>query len=647
MSDGKIIYDVDINDEGIESKVQQTNSKVKNSADTGSSAFSEVWTGALRRIGAGLVELGAKAVETGKQVAMDALDQVSSLEQNIGGVQKLFGDSYQAVVDNANKAFKTAGLSTNQYMETVTGFSASLIAGLGGDTQKAVGIADRAIRDMSDNANTFGTDIASIQTTYQGFAKQNYTMLDNLKLGYGGTKEEMQRLIADASQMTVEMDKLGVSVDGNSMSFDNIINAISVMQEHLNIAGTTAKEAGGTIEGSVNSMKAAWQNFLAGTIGPAEFAETAFQAADNVINAFGGILPRLADGFGQMTPKVLEKGGELVGKLVDNIREKAPEFLQRGADFVEKLGAGLVSQIPQFLSNALPMVLKFTENLRTNAGKFVDSGINFIKNLVQGLANSLPTLLQYVPSIIINACGVINDNMPKILKAGLDIILILLKGIIQAVPTLIAEFPKIIQMIFSIIQAIDWMNLGRFVIDGISRGIASMGSSISSFLHNAGNNAWNAFRNIDWGNLGSQIINGIVRGLRNGADAIVSAAKNVAKQALNAAKAFLGIHSPSRVFQDEVGLQMDAGQAKGIIENADMVEDAAAEVAERALDASMDVNYNLPNTDSVSKDIGASFSSRVLNTVNRVIEVPLNLNGREIARATAWDMGEQLAWESR
>lgn len=183
MSDGKIVYDVDINDEGIESKVQQTNSKVKNSADTGSSAFSEVWTGALRRIGAGLVELGAKAVETGKQVAMDALDQVSSLEQNVGGVKKLFGDSYQAVVDNANKAFKTAGMSTNEYMETVTGFSASLIAGLGNDTKKAVGYADRAIRDMSDNANTFGTDIGSIQTAYQGFAKQNYTMLDNLKLG--------------------------------------------------------------------------------------------------------------------------------------------------------------------------------------------------------------------------------------------------------------------------------------------------------------------------------------------------------------------------------------------------------------------------------------------------------------------------------
>lgn len=177
MSDGKIIYDVEVNDDGIEGKVQSTNDKVQAAANTGSSAFGEVWTGALRRIGAGLVELGAQAADTAKQVAMDALDQVSSMEQNVGGVQKLFGDNAQAVVDNANQAFRTAGMSANQYMETVTGFSASLIAGLGGDTEAAVSIADRAITDMSDNANTFGTDISSIQMAYQGFAKQNYTML--------------------------------------------------------------------------------------------------------------------------------------------------------------------------------------------------------------------------------------------------------------------------------------------------------------------------------------------------------------------------------------------------------------------------------------------------------------------------------------
>lgn len=183
MSDGKIIYDVEIDDGSVDGKLQQTNNKIKQGSESGSSAAENVWTGALRRIGAGLVELGAKAADTAKQVAADALHEVSSLEQNVGGVKKLFGDSYQEVVDNANKAFKTAGMSSNQYMETVTGFSASLIAGLGGDTQKAVGYADRAIRDMSDNANTFGTDISSIQATYAGFAKQNYTMLDNLKLG--------------------------------------------------------------------------------------------------------------------------------------------------------------------------------------------------------------------------------------------------------------------------------------------------------------------------------------------------------------------------------------------------------------------------------------------------------------------------------
>lgn len=648
MSDGKIIYDVDINDEGIESKVQQTNSKVKNSADTGSSAFGEVWTGALRRIGAGLVELGAKAVETGKQVAMDALDQVSSLEQNIGGVQKLFGDSYQAVVDNANKAFKTAGLSTNQYMETVTGFSASLIAGLGGDTQKAVGIADRAIRDMSDNANTFGTDIASIQTTYQGFAKQNYTMLDNLKLGYGGTKEEMQRLIADASQMTVEMDKLGVSVDGNSMSFDNIINAISVMQTHLKISGTTANEAAGTIEGSVNSMKAAWQNFLAGTIDPAEFAETAFQAAENVIKAFGGILPRLLEGFGQIAPQVYDKVKELAERLVNIIIEKAPDFARRGQEMLLKLAQGLQDGIPKAVEKIMQMVTGIVNWLGSDGGtKMLDSGFTLIEKVVDGLAKALPTLIEYIPQIILGIVNTITNNLPRIIEMGVNLIVSLIQGIWNCVPKLIEQFPTIIQSIFTMWKNTNWIALGTHAISAILNGIAQLMNNIPNLVRNIAQAALNTFKNVNWHSVGTNIINGIINGLRDGADAIIDAAKNVAKAALNSAKAFLGIHSPSRVFKEQVGYQIDAGQAQGIEENADIVEDAAEEVSRKALDASMNVNYNLPNTDSVSKDIGVSFNSRILNTVNRVIEVPLNLNGREIARATAWDMGEQLAWESR
>ena len=625
MSDGKIIYDVEVNDDGIDGKLQQTNNKIKQGSESGSSAAENVWTGALRRIGAGLVELGAKAADTAKQVAMDALHEVSSLEQNVGGVKKLFGDDFQAVVDNANKAFKTAGMSSNEYMENVTSFSASLIAGLGGDTQKAVGYADRAIRDMSDNANTFGTDIGSIQTAYQGFAKQNYTMLDNLKLGYGGTKEEMQRLIKDASQMDGAMQTLGVTVDENSMSFDNIINAISVMQENMKIAGATSAEAAGTIEGSVNSMKAAWKNFLAGTIGGDELAETVLQATDNVVNAFMDIFPRLISGFGSMMPA----------------------FLERGRALMDSVSKGLVNGIPNFLAKALPMIQDFTANLRQNAGKFIDEGIEFIKNLMQGLMNSLPTLIQYLPTIISNIVGVINDNMPKILKLGVDLLLMLLKGIIQSIPTLIAEFPKILKMILDVWQAFDWLSIGRFLINGIGNGIRNLAHSIPNALIDIINTAVRAFTSASWGNIGRNIVSGIANGIWDGASRIIDAAKDVARQALNAAKSFLGIHSPSRKFRDEVGLQVDAGEAQGIIENADMVEDAAAEVAQKALDASMNVNYNLPDTNSVSQDIGASFTSRAIQTVNRLIEVPLSINGREIARATAWDMGEQLAWESR
>ena len=689
MSDGKIIYDVEVNDDGIESKVQGTNSKIQGAANSGSNAFSEVWTGALRRIGAGLVELGGQAVDAAKQVAMDALDQVSQLEQNVGGVQKLFGDNAQAVIDNANHAFVTAGMSANQYMETVTGFSASLIAGLGGDTEKAVSIADRAITDMSDNANTFGTDISSIQVAYQGFAKQNYTMLDNLKLGYGGTKEEMSRLIADASQMTDEMEKLGVSVDADSMSFDNIINAISVMQEHLNIAGTTAKEASGTIEGSVNSMKAAWDNFLAGTLDGESLAEIAYDAMDNIYNAFMEIIPRLTEGLATFIPLVGEFGLELAQNLITTVAEQAPAMLEQGLAFIENLGQGIADNLPSLLEQGLQMLLSFTDYIHSNAGTLVDAGISFITNLVTGIAKSLPTLVRYVPTIVSNVANTISDNMPKILKAGVNLIKILLQGIVETIPTLIAEFPKIIQMIFDVWEAIEWLNLGKFLINGIWNGIKLLATNIPTLVKSIGKNAWelfkaidwkslgtnlinlakngitglataipnalksvgksamSAFKSIDWKSLGSAVISGIKTGIKNGAAAIIEAAKDVAQAALDAAKSFLGIHSPSRVFKEQVGEQISAGEAEGITENSDLVTDAVKDVQENALDASMDVNYNLPSTDSVSQEIGASFSSRVMQTVNRVIEVPLNINGREVARATAWDMGEQLAWESR
>lgn len=649
MSDGKIIYDVEVNDDGIEGKVQSTNDKVQAAANTGSSAFGEVWTGALRQIGAGLVNLGGQAIDVAKDVAKSALDQVSAMEQNIGGVEKLFGkDMAQTVIDNANQAFRTAGMSANEYMETVTGFSASLIAGLDGDTEKAAGIADRAIRDMSDNANTFGTDISSIQTAYQGFAKQNYTMLDNLKLGYGGTKEEMARLIADASSMTTEMDKLGVSVDANSMSFDNIINAISVMQEHLSISGTTANEASGTIEGSINSLKAAWDNFLAGTLDGESLAEVAYDAMNNIFNAFMEIVPRLAE----QLPVFLELVGgfaiELAQTLINTIGEHIPDFIAKGQEMITNLAQGLTEGIPNATETLLSLINNFTEWLAGDGGtQMIDSGLTLIQSLVDGIANALPVLVEYIPQIILNIVTAIANNLPQLIQAGVNMIISLLTGILQCIPKLIEQFPNMIKTIFTIFKTTNWLSLGVHLITAILNGIKQLITAIPDLLRSIGNSAMETFKSIDWLSLGSHVIDGIVDGIKDGISAVVDAAKDVAEAALNAAKDFLGIHSPSRAFKEQVGLQSDAGQAEGMIENADMVEDAARKVSQKALDASMDVNYSLPNKDTVAQDIGATFSNRVMQTVTRVIEVPLNISGREIARATAWDMGEQLAWESR
>jgi len=688
MADGKIVYDVDVNDDGVESKVKSTNDKINSAAKTGSGAFGEVWTGALRAVGSKLVELGQQAVSAAVDVGKEALAQVASFEQLEGGIEKLFGDSAGAVMDNAKEAFKTAGMSANEYMENVTGFSASLINSLGGDTAEAAKLADVAIRSMSDNANTYGTSMESITNAYQGFAKENYSMLDNLKLGYAGTKEGMKSLIAEASKMTKEQADLGLTVDGTSMDFANCVKAIEVMQAHMNIAGTTSKEAAGTIEGSVNSMKAAWTNFLTGTMDGEEFAQTAITAADNVVNALGDIIPRLVVGFAQMAPTLWDKGVEIITTLGSKIGEKLPDLMARGTEMISNLGQGLVQGIPDFLSNALPMVTEFSGTLRENAGKLVDAGIGFIQNLAQGIANSLPTLIQNIPTIVSNIAGIINDNMPKILKAGLNIIITLVKGIIQAVPTLIAEFPKIIQAIFDVWQAIDWLNIGKFVIEAIGKGVSFLATSIpnllksigekafnffksinwgqlgSNLIHgilnlitgnfsaipnalrNVGTSAFNAFKSINWFNLGSNIIRGAINGITSNLGAIASAARNAAREALDAAKSFLGINSPSTEFA-VVGKYSDEGQAKGMIDNADVVADAAQEVSAQALSGSMNIDYNLPDIDSASRDMSASLSSSFSSTVQRIIEVPLSIDSREIARATAWDMGEQLAWEMR
>ena len=270
----------------------------------------------------GLKSMGSALINVGKQ----AIESYADYEQLVGGVDTLFKESSKTVQEYANNAYKTAGISANEYMDTVTSFSASLISSLGGDTKKASEYANRAIIDMSDNANKMGTDMSMIQNAYQGFAKQNYTMLDNLKLGYGGTKEEMARLIQDASKMTDVQKELGITVDSSSMSFGNIVNAISVVQKQMGIMGTTSKEASTTISGSVNSMKASWQNLLTGMADDnANFEQLINNFVDSVLTVGDNIIPRIQTvitGISKMISGLLK---ELVPKLVKEI----PPLLQQ------------------------------------------------------------------------------------------------------------------------------------------------------------------------------------------------------------------------------------------------------------------------------------------------------------------------------
>lgn len=331
---GKIEYTITVNKDGLVTGIKQANNSIDELGKEAENSSSKVGNLAVAvgKIGVATAITGITAVTTGIiGLGKASVDAYANFEQLTGGVETIFGENNLKVLDNAKQAYKTAGVSMNEYMETVTGFSASLIQSLSGDTAKAVDYADRALRDMSDNANKYGSDIKSIQIAYQGFAKQNYTMLDNLKLGYGGTQKEMERLIKDASKLKDVQAELGVTIDENSLSFGNIVDAISVMQASMGIAGTTAKEAETTISGSIGMMNKAWDNLvLSMTTG--EGVEEAFQAwsdaflqvitnLDPIINTLAENLPIVAEKLGEFLPQIIEPLTPVIQTIVKSIAE--------------------------------------------------------------------------------------------------------------------------------------------------------------------------------------------------------------------------------------------------------------------------------------------------------------------------------------
>ena len=491
--DGSLKFDTEINEKGFSASIKKIGSIAK---------------GGLAVIGGSVAGVAtAFGVMT-----KNALDSYASLEQNIGGIETLFKDSSQKVIDSAKNAYKTAGLSANAYMETVTSFSASLLQSLGNDTEKAADYADRAITDMSDNANKMGTSMEMIQNAYQGFAKQNYTMLDNLKLGYGGTKEEMARLVSDASKLTDVQNELGITVDENSLSFANIVNAISVMQKHMGIAGTTAKEASETISGSIASAKGAFDNFLNGTGSPEALAESFVTAGKNVLKGLGEIVPRLlqtlpevkkliqenlADSLsGDNVQKMVETGKNVVMSLINGmlgsipsiipvalnliqfianaITTNVPILLQKGYELLSNLVDGFVKAIPEALPKILDFIQGIGDKLAEAAPVMIQKGFELLQKLVEGIITAVPILIKRVPEIISTFANIINDNFPTILMKGVQLLGQLAMGLIQAIPTLIANMPQIISAIVDTLMAFQWVNLGRNIIKFFGDGIDAM-----------------------------------------------------------------------------------------------------------------------------------------------------------------------------
>lgn len=567
MSDPKLIIKTLLDNSQLKSGLSDMNSMV-----SGASAK----VGTFAKVGAAAVGTAVTAGTTAAAALVKkSVEGYATFEQMVGGVETLFGAGGQSMeeyaqstgktvgeieskynslmtaqttmLNNANNAYKTAGLSANNYMETVTSFSASLIQSLGGDTEKAANYADRAITDMSDNSNKLGTNMRDIQNAYQGFAKQNYTMLDNLKLGYGGTQEEMKRLIKDASQMTDVQQKLGVTVDESSLSFGNIVNAISVMQESLGIAGTTSKEAATTIEGSLNSAKAAWENLVVGMADDnADFDTLVQNFVDTASTAFENMLPRTEialTGLGQLIEKLLPV---IVQKVPEIIMQTLPGLINAGIQMVSALGQGLMQYLPELISyatqlvvqlvqglvSALPKIVEFASQLIETivtslinaAPDLIDAGKELIEFLVNGIAENLPNIVQTITDLISNINSFWAENGPEFIKWGTDLLSNLIDGITQAVPVLLQNLPGIIQ---SMVEGL--LNNGPVLIEcglklllQLIEGILSCIPDILTAIPQIIAAIVEAFVNYDWLGLGTEVINFVKDGMGESWDNIVA-----------------------------------------------------------------------------------------------------------------------------
>ena len=428
MADGKVEIGIELDDDGVKKDAEQAGRKAGDGFGEG---FNSGSGGGIKKVGATLAQLGIAAAAAGAAatlaVGKAALEAYASFEQLEGGIKTLFGEeSMGAVYANAERAFETAGMSANQYMETVTGFSASLIQSLGGDTAKAAEYADMAITDMSDNANKMGSSIESIQNAYQGFAKQNFEMLDNLRLGYGGNKSEMERLLRDAEAIS------GIHYDISS--YADIVEAIHVIQDEMGIAGATAEEAMTTIQGSVNMAKAAWENWLVAIADSDGDVKAATEnlvisvgaAASNIVPRIGEIVTALGDFLVEETPLLLEK-------VIAKISEGGPGMASAALDFFLKMATAIVKATPEILKALLLLIASLVVAVAQKAGEFAAKGVELIKSLAQGAKDGFAFVISEIGRGLSDGVNRVRSAVTEFFNGGKALVNGLADGIRSAV----------------------------------------------------------------------------------------------------------------------------------------------------------------------------------------------------------------------
>lgn len=543
----------------------------------------------------------------------------ANLEQSIGGIKTMFKDSFATVKAYADEAYASAGLSANAYMESVTGFSARLLQGLGGDTEAAARLAHTAMTDMADNANKMGTDMSSIQETYQSLARGNYEMLDNLKLGYGGTQAEMARLINDSGVLGDTMVATADNV--NSIGFDKMIQAIHTVQEEMGITGTTALEAATTLTGSFNAMKASFQNvqgnltlgqdvapalnalaqtvttFLVGNLLPAVWnilsalpgaLVTFVQAlAPQMVTALMNFVPQLTAGMTTSLPQLIQSGISAVGGIINGINTALPQLLANGTAMITNLVSGVTLALPQLIQSGLTVVTSFLQMINSNLPQLLTAGVQILTSLVTGVQNTIPQIVTAAMTVMTNFLQMIISNLPQTIAAGAQVLSSVVQGILNSMPQIISSAAQMIStLLTTIVQHLPQIiSAGFDLIVSLVQGIGNAMPNIISAAGEAALTILDTFLSIDWAGLGRDIISGLINGIMSMGGALWDAATEMARSAFDAIADFFEIASPSKLMRDKIGKFIPAGLAQGILDNAGLVDRAMLSLSDGAQDA--------------------------------------------------------------